>query len=180
MCDIDNTLSFASEAVVAALNARFGLSMKAMEQKVYRISTTLPVEQGMWLDSWCKSSIFYTNMAPDFHAVDAAARIRAAGYELVIATNRDPSMQLTTAQWLSDWGIGYDQLLLGPTVKIDFCKAHPNTVAIDDDPAKAVLLPPLGATLWMPARPYTPTWVQAVKNVHVFSDWSDVLIGLGV
>ncbi len=180
MCDIDNTIAFASESLMSALNARFNLNLLASEQWTYRVETTLTPEQAAYCIKLHTSAIYFANIAPDWHAIDAVARLKTAGFPLVIATNRVATLRTATANWLAEWGVEYDELIIGPTAKVDYARTHPNVVAIDDDPAKIALLPPLGVTLWLPDRPYTPPWAENVKDVHVFTDWNEVLLGVGV
>lgn len=180
MCDIDNTLNFAYCAYASAVNSRFNENFTAAKQQMYDFSSSLPSDQGIWLKSMHKNALMYANMAPDFRGIDALTALKSNGFRVIIATNRDPAMKGVTVQWLDQWNIPRDDLLVGPDVKVDYVTANPNTVAIDDDPAKAVLLPPHGATLWMPQRPWTPAWCSNVIGVHVFTQWSQVLENLGV
>lgn len=182
LCDIDNTLNFQTEIVFPMLNARFGLDLLAFKQTSYRYVDGLTADQAAWLKAQMAdaSNTMYLNVSPDFNAINALGAFKAAGFHVVVATNRNPRLTSVTAQWVNQWDVPHDELLVGPDEKVNYVTANPNTVAIDDDPAKALLLPPLGATLWIPKRPYTPTWVDMIGDVHVFTQWSQVLTALGV
>ena len=180
LIDIDGTIGFSIPSLVASLNARFGVDLLVTDWTRYNFQTSLTPEQSEWVNRQHLSKTFHLNLTPDWHGIDAVNTLFTAGFYVVIATNRDPVLTGVTETWLDQWGVKRSLTLVGPTTKVDYCKAHPNTVAVDDDPAKIALLPPLGVPLWMPRRAYTPSWAESAKDVHVFDDWATVLASVGV
>lgn len=181
LCDVDGTLAFEAQASLTALNARFGTHYLVAQQTAYPRSSAFPTDQGAWLKAMRETTTtFWLNLAPDKDALNALAALRRSGVEVVVASNRPAVMKQTTASWLGQHGVDYDQLLVGDGVKAAFAAAHSGVVAFDDDPRKALELPPLGVTLWMPRRPWTPSWCSLSKTVHVFTDWAEPLASLGV
>lgn len=181
LCDIDDTLAWASEAIEIALNARYGLQRTVSQELMYPPGATLAGTQAAWLRELQHTSTFYTNIAPDWHAIDAINTLNDAGYHVTVATHRLPAMTQVTNAWLDHYGVQRDDTLVGPGQKEHFAEKHPDSVvAFDDCPRRAVSLPKHGALLWMPRRPWTPAWCDTVNGVHVFTDWAQPLAALGV
>jgi uncharacterized HAD superfamily protein len=180
LCDVDNTLAWTQNQLLAMLNAVFGTNLKLSEITVYHFEANLPLEQSTWLKQQYLRSITFANVAPDFHAIDAINTIHDRGYQVVIGTSRDSKLQGVTKQWLDEWGVKYDDLRVGTTAKQDYARTNSNLVAIDDDPSAALDLANLGAEVLVPDRTYTPEWCKSsnIKNVQVFNDWNTVLTRL--
>ncbi|GAA1934358.1 hypothetical protein [Streptantibioticus ferralitis] len=68
VCDIDGILTFASEAMATALNARYGTHYRA-ETMPHQIQNVIPDIQGVWLRSEYGRGDLYANMAPNLDAV---------------------------------------------------------------------------------------------------------------
>jgi uncharacterized HAD superfamily protein len=177
LVDIDNTLAWTESALLSIVNARFGLNIDMMTNKVYRIESLLTFDQGQWLREQMTRDIFYKNIAPDYEAINAVAEIKRMGYHVTVGTNRAPMLEDVTKQWLTDWNVSYDELFLGGrTNKPKFVQEHPNCIVIDDAPTNAIDLATLGASVWVPKRAYTPEWLEgSMMNVSVFDSWARVV-----
>ena len=53
---------------------------------------------------------------PEFFAVLSSA-LRAAGHHVVVLTYRDPARAEATAAQLAAWGIGFDELVIAPSLE---------------------------------------------------------------
>lgn len=178
MCDVDNTLAWTMNHTLGMLNARFGTNMVLADVTVYHFAANLPLEQSIWVKQQYERSITYATVPPDYHAIDAINALHDQGFHVVVATSRASQMRSVTVNWLSEWGVKYDEVIVGPTVKVDYVRTHPGRLlAIDDDPATALSLTPLGAEVMIPDRTYTPAWCRSSKisGVQVFTDWGEVL-----
>jgi len=180
LCDVDNTLAWTMNQVLGMLNARFDTNVRLADVTVYHFEANLPIDQSTWVKMQLSKAITYANIAPDFHAIDSINALHSRGYNVVIGTSRATTMKSVTAAWLEEWGVQYDDLVVGPTAKIDFAMSTSNIIAIDDDPASALKLAEHGAQVWIPDRTYTPAWCKSSKitNVQVFSDWDALLTNL--
>jgi len=184
--DVDGILSFTSEAICTALNARFGTTYSPASQGFFPgalRADRLPDAQGAWIAGEMRQPAFAAACAPDFRAMDCLRDAYDAGFECLVATERDPSLQEVTERWLHDWG--------GPPVEVNavghgnkpaFMAArygeHRRAVLIDDDPLKALTVPRPGVQVWMPERPYTQG--KARTGSRVFGSWAVARYWLGL
>jgi len=174
VCDIDGVLAFTAEAASGALSARWGLSLDASKQRVYRVEDTLPRPEAAWMTRQFQTPGFYVNVAPDFRAIDALRELRDDGLHVTIASDRPAAAKDVTVQWLDQWDVGYDAAVLdGPGSKQK--ALTPPAVLIDDDPAKWITVARDGVDVFSPARPWTPPSWQNYPHVWVFTDWGDVV-----
>jgi uncharacterized HAD superfamily protein len=70
---------------------------------------------------------------PAFFALLAAA-FRAAGHRVIVLTYRDPARAAVTREQLAAWGVGFDDLVIAPSLegKGRLCAAHAVDVFFDD------------------------------------------------
>src|SRR5262249_35321204 len=70
---------------------------------------------------------------PEFFAVLSSA-LRAAGHRVVVLTYRDPARAETTNAQLAAWGIGFDELVIAPSLeaKGELCGALGIDLFFDD------------------------------------------------
>lgn len=177
VCDIDNTLAWTLNVTLVMVNASYHTNFTLKDIDAYHFEANLPLEESMWIKQQYSLPITYANVPPDYHAIDAINTIYDRGYHVTIATSRATKMLTVTRDWLNEWGVKYHELLVGPTVKVDYAKEHSNLFVIDDDPATALNLAPYGAEVWIPERTYTPSWCRSssMSGVQVFTDWSTVV-----
>jgi uncharacterized HAD superfamily protein len=177
--DIDGVLAFQPEGSILAVNGRFGTSYLLAEATAYPWAATLPEQQRDWLTA--NLPVIAANLAPDTLAVKVIGKARKAGYQVTIATERDPSLTAITRAWLIYWGIGYDALeVVGPGNKAAFLASRGggDAILIDDAP-KFEAIAGDGLQVWVPPRPWTPHG-DAPKGVWRFSKWRDVKKKLGL
>jgi len=184
--DCDGILSFTSEAICTALNARFGTTYSPASQGFFPGSLRadrLPDAQGAWIAGEIRQPAFVSACAPDFHAMDVLRDAFEAGYECCVATERDPSLKEATARWLHDWGAPPVEVhATGHGQKPAFMAgrygpARP-AVLIDDSPLAQVSIAGPGVQVWSPQRPYTPG--MARDHVRVFAGWPVARYWLGL
>lgn len=178
MCDVDNTMAWTMNQTLGMLNARFDTNVVLADITVYHFEANLPLEQSIWVRQQYARPMTYVTIPPDYHAIDTVNALHDRGFHVVVATSRAEKMRSVTVNWLDEWGVRYDEVVVGPTAKVDYAKAHPHRlVAIDDDPSTALLLSGLGVEVMIPDRTYTPTWCRSSKitGVQVFTDWDEVL-----
>lgn len=184
--DVDGILAFTSEALCVALNARFGTSYSPMSQGFFPGSLRidrLPDTQGNWIAGEMGQPGFVSTYAPDFRAIDTLTAAFDAGFECLIATERNPALQEATEQWLHEWG--------GPPVEVN-AVGHGNkpafmasrygenrpAVLVDDDITKAISVPGPGVQVWMPERP----WTEGVRRTgcRVYASYPVLRYWLGL
>jgi len=184
--DVDGILSFTSEALCTALNARFGTAYSPQSQGFFPGSLRtdrLPDAQGAWLAGEMRSPEFVAACAPDFHAIDCLRDAFDAGFECVVATERDPSLKEATEQWLHDWGappaeinaVGHGQK---PAFMAERYGEHHRAVLLDDNPLAEVTIARPGVQVWLPARPYNDGLVRG--GCRRFPSWASVRYWLGL
>ena len=175
--DCDGILSFTAEALCGALNARFGTSYAPLSQTFFPgtfITARLPQQQAGWVSGLLSEPAFLASFAPDFHALDTLRDAYDAGFPCQVVTERDPSVQAATADWLADWG--------GPAIEVHAvghgnkpaylagCFGSDNAaVLLDDNPAVQITVARPGISVWTPERPYTPTLAR--DHVREFATW---------
>jgi len=185
--DCDGILAFTAEGMCQALNARFGTAYSPLSQGFFPGSLRadrLPDAQGAWIAGEMRQPAFVASLAPDFRALDTLRDAYDAGFECLVATERDPSLQEVTERWLHDWG--------GPPVEVNavghgskpaFMAArygeHRRAVLIDDDPVKALTVPGPGVQVWMPQRPYTEGRVRPGSRLYASYPVLRYWLGLG-
>lgn len=173
--DLDGVLAFLAESLCSALNAKFDASYQAHALTVYRLEDVIPRVQADWLVTQFGQPQLYANSAPDLHAIDVVCDAQQAGYVVRIASDRRVApLEGVTREWLSRWGVAYDDLhLLGPGGKVAFMQQFNRrkpAVLIDDDPVKQVTIPKPGVQVWTPIRPWTPDVSR--PGVWRFADWN--------
>lgn len=184
--DCDGILSFTSEALCTALNARFDTAYSPQDQLFFPgtlLAAKLPPEQAGWVAEQMRSPAFVSAYAPDFHALDCLRDSWDAGFSVSVATERAPELADATTGWLHDWGappvpvhaVGSGQK---PTWMAARYGVGRTAVLIDDNPAAAVTIARDGIEVWAPARPYTPVITR--DNVRRFTTWADVRHWLGL
>ena len=112
MCDVDNTLAWTMNQALGLLNGVFGTSMTLDDVSRYDFVANLPLEQSKWLDAQFGRPVFYKTLAPDYHAIDAINALHSRGYYVVIATSRDNDLFDVTSDWLIEWGVDFDELIV--------------------------------------------------------------------
>lgn len=182
--DIDGVLAFTSEAVTAAVNARFGLSLLVREQATYSLAPRLTRDQAAWVDGLFGRGPFLSNLAPDAHALDSLDVLHDAGFEVLVCTERPLAAHTATAAWLSDWDVSHDELLMPgpggkPAALAGYGPDNP-AVLLDDDPSKWLTVARPGVPVWTPRRPWTPTTWARYENVWVFDRWDELVSRLGI
>lgn len=181
--DIDGVLNMLSYTIATALNARFGLSLLVSEMKTYRVETTLTTEQGEWLNAQFGKGSFYANAVADREAITALGALRAAGFRVVVATDRPVGTETATERWLDANGVGRDGFQIGPGCKrkllAEYEPGNP-AVLIEDNPETWLSVARPGVEVWTPKRPWiTDSW-QQYPNVFVFDRWAEVLDRLSI
>lgn len=184
VCDIDGVLAWTAEAILTALNARFGLSLLVEQMTSYSPAALVSREQAAWLDRQLQWGPFYANLAPDHHALDALDTLHTAGFELTVCTERPDTAQTATSRWLSTWDVPHDRFAMPgrggkPGVLAPYGPTNP-AVLIDDDPSKWLTVARGGVPVWTPSRPWTPANWQHYPNVWVFTAWDELVSRLGV
>jgi uncharacterized HAD superfamily protein len=177
--DVDGVLAFQPEGSIIATNAKFGTSHLAAEARVYPWTGTLPANQQAWLR--INRTVICANLAPDMPAIKTVRKAAKAGYDVTIATEREPSVGAVTKAWLDYWGVPYDELtVVGPGNKPDLIRSGSgrDRILIDDDPAKEQLAGD-GVQVWVPPRPWTPAG-DAPAGVWRFDRWGQVRKRLGL
>ena len=185
--DCDGILSFTSEALCMALNARFGTTYSPQSQGFFPGSLRadrLPDAQGAWIAGEMRQPAFVASLAPDFRALDTLRDAYDAGFECVVATERDPSLQEVTERWLHDWGgppvevnaVGHGNK---PAFMAERYGEHRRAVLIDDDPLKALTVPGPGVQVWMPQRPYTEGRARPGSRLYASYPVLRYWLGLG-
>lgn len=176
--DIDGVLAFFMECTLASLNAKFGTRYAITQVLNYWMEDWLPPDQAAWLGDLFANPAFYTNLAPDYAAIAALQGFKAAGFHVIVTSDRPAEMQPVTAAWLQRFEVDYDVLVLhGRQSKKEVVEAHGPDRPLyffDDDPRKVGWLPKPGVELWLPVRPWTPDGVDQVENVHSFDAWDKV------
>lgn len=178
--DCDGILSFTSEALCTALNARFDTAYSPQDQSFFPgtlLAAKLPPEQAGWLAEQMRTPAFVGAYAPDFHALDCLRDSWDAGYSVSVATERAPELADATTGWLHDWGappvpvhaVGSGQK---PTWMAARYGIGRTAVLIDDNPAAAVTIARDGIEVWAPARAYNPVITR--EHVRRFTTWADV------
>jgi hypothetical protein len=161
--DVDGILSFTSEALVVALNARFGSTYSVMTQDFFpgtlRIDR-LPDVHGSWIAGEMLTPGFAMSYAPDFRAIDCLRDASEAGFDCVIATERAPALAAATEAWLHDWGAPPVTVhALGHGNKPAFMAENYGegrpAILIDDNPVTWMTIARPGVQVWSPERPYT-------------------------
>jgi hypothetical protein len=112
-----------------------------------------------------ESPAFYIPFAPDYRAVSTVARLYAAGYYMVIITDRPGSMLDVTRTWLAKTGIVYDELVIGKEIKDQVAGQYGNP--------RKMLLARQGVDVWVPRHAWTPMDL-GLPFTFVFDDWSEV------
>lgn len=182
VCDIDGVLAFFAETMTTVLNAHFGLSLLASELTSYRVEDTLDQAQRDWWATQLGRGVLYSNVAPDYSGIGALNAIHAAGYHVIISSDRPTTAQTATRRWLARWRVAHDEVILAGKggkrrVLADYGPDDP-AVLIDDDPTKAITVARPGVEVWAPTRPWIPT--SSYPNWWVFGSWAQVLARLGV
>jgi hypothetical protein len=184
--DCDGILSFTSEALCVAMNARFGTTYSPMSQAFFPgtlLIGRLPDAQAAWIAGEMSQPSFVATYAPDFRAIDTLRDAYDAGFECCVATERNPALREATEQWLHDWG--------GPPVEVN-AVGHGNkpawmaerygpgrrAVLIDDSPLAQVAIARPGIEVWAPQRPYTPGMPR--DHVRVFGSYPAMRYWLGL
>lgn len=183
--DIDGTLAFCAEAMLTAVNAQFGTMYDAARLTDYWFWRSLPDRQATWLAAWLDNPWSYVNLAPDLEAIAAVVRLRDAGYDITVATNRPPECEAITEDWLTRWEVPHERLFVGPGHKETLADEHgPEApmILFDDSPAFITTIPRPGVQLNMPLRPWTPQEARdgRIEGVCVFEKWGSVLSAMGV
>ncbi len=175
--DVDGILSFTSEALCTALNARFDTTYSPLGQAFFPgtlLVHKLPPEQAGWLEEQMRAPAFVAAFAPDWHAMDVLRDAWDAGFTTVVVTEREPELRDATAEWLHGWG--------APPVPVTAVGAgnkpaylaerygpgNPG-VLIDDNPAVEITVARPGIEVWTPERPYTPSVPR--EHVRAFAHW---------
>lgn len=174
--DIDNWLAFYSEAALQAVNARFGKHYRIDQWTTYHGPFT--DREHDWLTNERNNDLeFFSNMAPDFHAIDALDQIADMGYTIQLKTNRPESVKDATLRWLGYWAIHYSDIVLhGPDGVHQIAALHNEDdpmVLIDDNPARWLDIPGPGKQVWSPRREYTPVYPPA--GVRIFEDCREII-----
>lgn len=175
VCDVDGVLACLESAAIGGVNARFGTAYTLDSAKQYSFEGWLPPEQWAWLAVQFDTPAFYSTMAPDYRGIDALAKLYAAGYYVIIASDRPDAVTPATKQWLADAGVGYDEIHDGKDIKAQIAGQYgPDApmILIDDDPKK-MLLARQGVEVWAPRFRWTPMDL-GLPFTFVFVDWSEV------
>jgi len=184
--DCDGILSFTAEAMCQALNARFSTAYSPMSQGFFPGSLRadrLPDAQGTWIAGEMRQPAFVAALAPDFRALDCLRDAYDAGFECVVATERDPSLQEATERWLHGWGgppvevnaVGHGNK---PAFMAERYGEHRPAVLLDDNPLAEVTIARPGVQVWLPARPYNDGLVRS--GCRRFPSWASARYWLGL
>jgi hypothetical protein len=184
--DCDGILAFTAEALCGALNARFGTAYSPMSQAFFPgtlLAARLPGEQGAWISGLLRDASFLATFAPDFHAFDVLRDAYDAGFECQVVTERDPSVQDATAEWLGDWGAPAVEVhAVGHGNKPAFLAARYGSenpgLLIDDNPAVQISIARPGIEVWTPDRSYTPMMMR--DHTRAFGSWQEARFWLGL
>ena len=188
MWDVDGILSFTSEALVVALNARFGTAYSVMTQDFFpgtlRIDR-LPDVHGSWIAGEMSRPEFALSYAPDFRAIDTLRDASEAGFECLVATERPPALQEATEAWLHSWGappvpvhaVGHGNK---PAFMAEqFAEGHYPAILVDDNPVTWMTIARPGVQVWSPERPYTLS-ARARDHVRLYASYPAVRYWLGL
>lgn len=179
--DIDNVLCDLSSAVCVALNAAFNTDYRTGDFEVYSWASVLPSPQVAWLKNELNGHKLYQNVSPVQLAVNTVKRAKQAGYTVKLVTDRLPSTEETTLEWLWKYDVPFDTIgfrLIGGS-KLSYLDGYDESnpaVLIDDNPTYLHLAPRPGVQAWTPRLPYTPE----LTNIRIFDDWHEVRRWLGV
>jgi hypothetical protein len=184
--DCDGILAFTAEALATAINAKFGSSHDPGGQSFFPgtlITTALPYEQGVYAAALFRDPVFLCAVAPDWRAVDTMNAAVAAGFEVLVVTERPPEMREATVSWLDSWGASVcDVYAVGHGGKSVFMHGRygPSrpAVLIDDNPAARLTVASDGIDVWTPERPYTPAGERA--HTRTFTSWPMACYWLGL
>jgi len=183
--DQDGVLAFLTEAIVTALNARYGLGLLASNLRTYWIEQVLSPEQSLWLSNvFFQSPATYANLAPDLSGIAACNALHQAGFYVILSSDRPKTVRGVTDDWLTKWRVQASEVVIdGRGSKDALCEKHGPTnpcILFDDNPTKWLTVARPGVEVWSPSRPWTPANWKAYKNVWVFDSWDQVLERLGV
>lgn len=177
--DIDGVLAFDQETWAAAVLGAFG-DVPPDFMAVYEPDTTLPPWQAGWLRAQHTQPDVHEIMCPDWHGADTLDHARAAGFGVIVVSERDPRLHATSQAWLSAWGINPGALFtVGHGNKPDFMRrftpASP-AILIDNNPATILTIASPHTPVWLPARPYVPD--VPGPNAWRFPAWDAVVTKL--
>lgn len=174
--DIDGVLAFDQETWGAAVIGAFG-QLPPDFMALYEPADSLPPWQAGWLRAQHSQPDVHEIMCPDWHAADTLDWARAAGYRVIVASERDPRLHATSTAWLAAWGITPDATFTvghgnKPAFMQQFTPPSP-AILIDNNPATTLTIASPHTPVWLPARPYVPD----VPGPHCwrFSTW-DLLV----
>ncbi len=135
--DVDNTIAFFSQHVLAVINDRFA-TQYTLEDWI------LP--GGHWITDPAQSAFFHTlhenaefkaTMAPDYAGIAAVWAIRDAGFDVAITSSRPESMLQVTKDWLKRYDCPLQQVSVGPRAKEQLSRNHNKdhpVLFVDDNP----------------------------------------------
>ena len=176
--DIDNTIAFFTQHLLAVINAQFDTDYKVKDQDRPGLHF-LSGDELQYALIQHSSPIFFRTMAPDYSAIASVQAIKDAGYYVIIASSRVPEVQEATIKWLDKWQVPYDEVRVGHHVKEQVLSEYPNVMFIDDNPHVVNHLSGPQVQIRLLRRSYTGT-ITDVGDIQVVDYWDQILSELNI
>lgn len=177
VCDIDGTLAERDLPALVAINSKFDTKFRYNDMTQRNMDWVDDKKIRKWYEKHKHDPIFLVDLPPYEEAIWGLWSLRSGGYNVTIASDREPELLKISEDWLRENGIQYDDIKIGEGEKEKLAaSASPdNPMAfIDDNPKRAEDLPRPGVTVYLLDRPWNQE-VQDTDNVIRVKSWKVLL-----
>lgn len=179
--DIDNTLAFFTQHLLAVVNAESDSNYDIKDQKNPGMGFLKGKDLSYAIEQHSNPAFFAT-MAPDYAAIAAVQAIKDAGYYVIIASSRGKEVKDATVEWLNQWGVPYNEVMVGHHAKSKVSASHSPynpCMFIDDNPHILDNVNSPGTIVRLLHRPYTGV-IKYTDNIKVVDTWQQILTELNI
>lgn len=177
VCDIDGTLAERDLPALVAINSKFDTHFRYHDMTERNMDWCPDKKIRKWYEKHKHDPIFLVDLPPYEDAIWALWSLRSGGYNVTIASDREPELLQISKEWLAEQGIQYDDIRIGEGEKERLAEtASPDNpmVFFDDNPKRTEDLPRPGVVVYLLDRPWNQD-VQTNANVIRVKSWPQLL-----
>ena len=184
LADTDGVTAFKNLAEVGDLNSAFAEGFDPLKGAS---DEDLDPAQQAWLDAWYSRPESVWEIAPDYRGIKALEHLVAAGYDVIVSSNRPDHLAGESTDWYKYWAPDLSKnvkfVFEGKGTKQNLVSNYgpkDPLVWFEDEPTFIPYVGP-GISMWLPKRPWNKGSDAAGRDdVQRFGKWRKPLAALGV